>query len=103
MTTSSAEDAYAQILEHGGAIAWNRDVHDERVIDQLETITGGIILTEGNVGGFATIPVETRPAGYDTDNDGMPNTWEQEHGLNPNLASDRNQDFYGDGYRNLEE
>lgn len=44
----------------------------------------------------------TRPAGWDTDNDGMPNTWETAHGLNPNVAN-HNSDFDTDGYTDLEE
>jgi hypothetical protein len=43
-----------------------------------------------------------RPADWDTDGDGMPDTWEKAHGLNPNVA-DNNGDFDSDGYTNLEE
>ena len=43
-----------------------------------------------------------RPAGFDTDRDGMPDTWEIEHGLEPTVA-DNNGDFDADGYTNLEE
>ncbi|MES2920148.1 MAG: immunoglobulin domain-containing protein [Verrucomicrobiota bacterium] len=43
-----------------------------------------------------------RPAGWDTDGDGIPNQWEIDHGLNPNSASN-NADFDTDGYTNLEE
>jgi hypothetical protein len=43
-----------------------------------------------------------RPAGWDTDGDGMPEAWELAHGLNPNLA-DNNADFDADGYTDLEE
>jgi autotransporter-associated beta strand protein len=42
------------------------------------------------VGGQPTMTVVTRPAGFDSDGDGMPDTWETAHGLNPNLATDRN-------------
>lgn len=44
----------------------------------------------------------TRPANWDTDGDGMPYTWEIEHGLNPN-APNNNGDFDTDGYTDLEE
>ncbi|MGC3960945.1 MAG: hypothetical protein QM813_24320 [Verrucomicrobiota bacterium] len=43
-----------------------------------------------------------RSANWDTDNDGMPDTWEIVHGLNPNVANN-NADFDTDGYTDLEE
>jgi hypothetical protein len=49
-------------------------------------------------------PSETRDiATWDSDYDGMPNYWEVELGLNPNLSADRNNDYDSDGYTNLEE
>jgi len=44
----------------------------------------------------------TRPANWDTDGDGLPDTWELAHGLNPN-APNNNGDFDTDGYTDLEE
>lgn len=38
----------------------------------------------------------------DSDNDGMPDNWELERGLNPNDASDINGDYCGNGYTNIE-
>ena len=49
------------------------------------------------------LPSRSGDAGWDTDQDGMPDTWESSNGLNPNDAADRNGDTDGDGYTNLEE
>jgi hypothetical protein len=55
---------------------------------RADPVTGGAVLT--------------RPAGWDTDQDGMPDYWEIEHGLNPGVA-DNNGDFDNDGYPNLDD
>ncbi|MCK7591026.1 hypothetical protein M0G43_10615, partial [Subsaxibacter sp. CAU 1640] len=47
------------------------------------------------------LPNNSRGSGWDTDNDGMPNVWENLNGLNPNDANDRNI-VQPDGYTNLE-
>ena len=39
----------------------------------------------------------------DTDNDGMPDSWETSHGLNPNSAADAGDDIEPDGLSNLAE
>ncbi len=39
----------------------------------------------------------------DSDNDGMPDSWEISHGLNPNNPADAQQDRDGDGVNNLDE
>lgn len=49
------------------------------------------------------MPLTTRPAGFDTDHDGIPDAWEKEHGLNPSDPSDGNKTTLSKvGYTNLE-
>ncbi len=65
---------------------------------------GGIAAAAPGIAELAALlatPTTTRAAGYDSDNDGMPNSWELTHGLNPNLASDAFADFDDDGYVNI--
>lgn len=45
----------------------------------------------------------TNPMNYDSDGDGVPDGWEEENGLNPNLWSDAYADPDGDGIPNLYE
>ncbi len=122
--TDSAATAYARVLDYVGARWWTRDATidtpDERIINEARTGTGKIIAWADDP--FNSDPAEgtewrallnylpdangnapfTRPANFDTDQDGMPNTWEAVHGLNPDVA-DNNGDFDTDGYTNLEE
>ena len=50
-------------------------------IDLVSDVNG---YTEANFG------TGSRPTGFDTDNDGMPDAWETANGLNPNSAADGN-------------
>ena len=59
----------------------------------------GIITDPCQMGGY---PEYSGTPYTDTDNDGMPDAWEVENGLNPNDPSDANGDINGDGYTNIE-
>lgn len=60
-----------------------------------------MINSQDEVGGWPTL--ESKPALPDLDRDGMPDAWEQSHGLRPDDPGDRNGDRNNDGYTNLEE
>ena len=88
----TAEEAYESVLAHVGASIPKRDSIDERIISDVRNGTA----TLGR-DGFVACPEDTQlptlnstPAPADTDRDGMPDTWEQAHGLNPSDPNDRN-------------
>jgi hypothetical protein len=55
---------------------------DARLVNNLVTYTSQFIDSQDEVGGYPVVPAFTRPAGWDSDNDGMPNWWEYDHGFN---------------------
>ena len=99
-----ANQALEYVLQNAGA-SIPHDAVDKFLIDEIRSYgtKGQIIDREsdngipGNVG-----TVNGGPAPVDTDRDGMPDAWEQERGLNPNVADDKGDDD-GDGYANIEE
>ncbi|MCF7803307.1 MAG: T9SS type A sorting domain-containing protein [Candidatus Marinimicrobia bacterium] len=104
--THSAENAYELVLADVGAVLPARDGVDARIVEEVRTQTAtygdnGIIDSQSEVGGFPELADGTPPE--DADDDGMPDDWENDMGLNPGDASDRNGDLDSDGYTNLEE
>ena len=91
----SASELENALLDNVGASYPTRDAVDSRIINHYNA-GNGVISSSGT---YPTISNGTAPA--DSDNDGMPNTWEIENGLNINDASDRNI-VQADGYTNLE-
>ena len=115
----TALEAYHSVLDNAGAILPKRDAVDTRIIKETRggfaTYEGasykkehkvadpskicGIIDTQKDVGGWPVL--ESALAPTDTDHDGMPDEWENENGLNPNNADDRNN-IADAGYTMLE-
>ncbi|MCK5831649.1 MAG: hypothetical protein KAH20_15245 [Methylococcales bacterium] len=114
----------SQRLAANGAWVNNRDTTDTRVINDYRNGTGDTLVASVDaVGGwpyfdngvYRTIPeaqfianpnlyqLDPGVAYADTDHDGMPDLWEDSHGLNRNSLADNIQDSDGDGYTNLEE
>jgi pectate lyase len=100
VTTDSADNAYEAVLESAGATLPKRDAVDARVVQEVRDGKVGLVNSQAEVGGWPAYRSEKTPK--DSDNDGMPDEWEAEHGLKPNRA-DHNGDADGDGYPNLEE
>jgi len=98
--TDAADVAYQAVLRSSGA-SLVRDAVDQRIVADVIAGTGRIINEVSEVGGW---PVhKSAPPPPDSDNDGMPDEWEVNSGLNAEDASDSQQDPDGDGYTNLED
>ncbi|MFO7974236.1 MAG: pectate lyase [Candidatus Hydrogenedentota bacterium] len=101
MPTDSAEEAFETVLGNAGATLPKRDAVDARVVQSVHEGTGAIIDSQADVGGWPEYAPASPPA--DTDQDGMPDKWEKQHGLNPQHPADNTADPDGDGYTNIEE
>jgi hypothetical protein len=103
-TTTTADQALLDILNSGGAFFWNRDAADANVIAQIASYgtAGAIYDTVAQAGGYPVLSQLSRDANFDTDLDGMPNSWEIAHGLDPNDPNDRNGFGFSSDYTNLE-
>ena len=99
VTTHSAAKAFSKVLAYSGASLY-RDEIDARYMEEAKTGTAkykgsitnspGIIDKVSDVNGYteANFGKGSRPADFDTDNDGIPDAWETANGLDPNDASD---------------
>ena len=97
--TQAADVAFEAVLRSAGA-SLRRDAVDERITEEVRSGTGGLI---DDVPGEGWPTPESLPPLPDSDNDGMPDDWENKYGLNPGDPSDGNADPDGDGYTNLED
>lgn len=101
VTVQAAEEAYTAVLDGAGA-SIARDSIDTRIIKDARTGTAtygnGIINTQSEVGGY---PELTGTKAKDSDNDGIPNEWEDAHGLNKFDRSDAAAKTES-GYLNIE-
>ncbi|HEY5874423.1 MAG TPA: hypothetical protein VIT64_03945 [Ilumatobacteraceae bacterium] len=100
VTTTSAEQAYIDVLATAGASFPFRDPVDERAVTQTLNDTGAFIDHESEVGGYPILPDGAAP--LDTDGDGVPDSFELMHGSDPAVA-DATADHDGDGYGTIED
>ena len=125
LTVLPSSETFDHVANNVGATLPKRDPVDERIIrmvttGEVEYVKGldpasfyqfehrrlppdsyknGIITDIAQVGGYP----EYKGIPYvDTDNDGMPDEWEKQYGLDPNDPTDANLDLNGDGYTNIE-
>jgi pectate lyase len=86
ITSQGVDEAYDLVLAHAGAIVPARDPVDERIIQSVRDHTGSVINSQSDVGGWPTLVNRTPPR--DEDRDGIPDTWESVHGLDPSDPAD---------------
>jgi len=125
VTIMSAQDAYKFVVNNAGATLPHRDAVDLRIAEQVRTgkiaykemktdtdfqfkvrklprdsYKLGIITAPWQVGGY---PDYKGTPYKDSDNDGIPDSWEIAHGLNPHDPSDAAKPAKnGGGYSNIE-
>lgn len=93
-----AVDVFDNIKSHVGASLPTRDSEDIRAINDVENNTSTAPVTSGTFPNIAN----GNPLA-DSDDDGIPDAWEDAYGLNKNSADDATLDKDGDGYTNIEE
>lgn len=104
--TQKPQSAYSEVLKYVGA-SDRRDSIDKRVINDVinktaptGSISGpGFIDSPEDVGGFITLDGGVKP--LDTDNDGLPDEWEDKNGFNKTNPTDAIT-INADGYTALE-
>lgn len=116
VTTHAAATAFDKVMLYGGSSLFRDDV-DARYTEEAKsgtvTYTGsinnlkGIIDVVSDCNGYTeeNFGTGSRPEGFDTDGDGMPDEWETANGLDPNDPSDASLytlDTQKQWYNNLE-
>lgn len=120
ITLDATEEVFDKVIENAGATLPKRDKVDERIISDVvngtapngskESVglvddpTDGVPAgseSEYDGRGYPIVTPETRAADYDTDGDGIPDTWEDKMGLNKENPND-STNIGPDGYTWLE-
>ncbi len=109
VTTDTPADAYELVLNNGGANLPKRDTVDARIVNDVRTGTAalggvlgahkGMVDSISQVGGWPVL--NSTEASIDSDHDGIPDDWENTHGLNSADSSDGALIAF-DGYSHLE-
>jgi len=112
ITIQPAEDAFTSVTSYAGA-SLKRDAVDSRVIGNIlngtvscttgsNGSTGGFIDSQKDVGGWPVYTYEVAAVPVDTDGDGIPDSWETSHGLNPTNPADGITTTLDGAYTNVE-
>jgi len=96
-------DAAPFDLDCVGASMPERDRIDARIVDEYQSGSGQVGIGNTHERYFEVRTESHRSGDFDTDRDGMADTWEREHGLDSTDADDHRDDADSDGYTNIEE
>ncbi len=103
ITYTPTDQLQTTLLNTAGA--WPRDPMDTRLLQSVATNTIATAPRNTNPAGDALLPAYSgaAPAApVDTDNDGMPDSWEIAKGLNPTVANTNATDLSTVGYTDLD-
>ena len=100
--TTDAQTAFKNVLKYAGSVKF-RDSVDKRIVQNTKKGTtdykDGIIDSQDNVGGWPNL--KSKQSKEDTDEDGIPDSWEKKHKLDPN-SDDSNIFTLDKNYTNIE-
>ena len=101
VTTHPVSEVLSLVLMNVGATLPKRDSADQRIVADVKQHKGKIINHPRQVGGW---PILQSADPYpDSNNNGMPDEWEKQYGLDLNDTTSGNRDTDGDGYTEIEE
>jgi pectate lyase len=96
----TAQDAYSTVVRAVGATLPVRDREDAQIVANLVQRTGTFL----NASQLAWPALASGAAPLDTDQDGMPDSWEQTYfGSASRTVASASNDYDGDGYTDVEE
>ena len=95
----TAEAAYETVLSKAGC-SLHRDAIDIRIVNDVRNGTGKLINTQTEVGGWPELQSTNAP--LDSDDDGIPDEWENTFGLNPIDPLDAKAITLVTGFTNIE-
>lgn len=109
IATQSADAAYSSVLRHAGA-SKSRDSLDRRLVEDVRHRSGRIIDVQGGhpsqtpytISQSAWPKLQAKHPPLDSDQDGMPDAWEEKFGLNKLDPSDSSERTLHRLYTNLE-
>ncbi len=101
MPNRPAKLNYDHVLHQAGAVLPFRDAVDRRIVSGVRSGNGRLLTSQDQVQGW--LPLRSDTPYEDHDQDGLPDTWEDQFRLDKRNVNDHKSDPDQDGYSNLEE